>query len=133
MRTQNDSLVERQISERELSREENQIGEPRGRMRRWGRLEVGWPVSWCGSSNYGMCVPSMGSTQIQDIAEGQGVRRQKGEPKREPGRRAKKRNRQRGTRQEEPKRNHLLVSRERGEWRGERFFAYAQNDSLVGR
>ena len=78
-------------------------------------------------------MPQMGSTLVQDVAEGQGVRRQKGEPKREPGRRAKKRNRQRGTRQEEPKRNHLLVSRERGEWRGERFFAYAQNDSLVGR
>ena len=36
-----------------------------------------WQVSWCGSGNYGKCVPSMGSTQIQEATEGQGVRRQR--------------------------------------------------------
>ena len=70
----------RQISEWQLSREENQIREPRGRTRRWGRLEVGWPVSLCGSSDYRKCVPSMGSTRVQENAEDQGVRRQKEEP-----------------------------------------------------
>ena len=35
-----------------------------------------WPVSWCGSGDYEKCVPPMGSTRVQDVAEGQGVRRQ---------------------------------------------------------
>ena len=34
-----------------------------------------WPVSLYGSGDYGKCVPSMGSTRIQEVAEGQGVRR----------------------------------------------------------
>ena len=54
----------------------------RGRTRRWGRLEVGWPVRRCGSSDYRKRVPSMGSTRVQDIAEDQGVRGQKEEPRR---------------------------------------------------
>ena len=36
-----------------------------------------WPVSLCGSGDYGKCVPSMGSTKIQEVAERQGVRRQR--------------------------------------------------------
>ena len=77
-------------------------------MRRWGRLEVGWPVSRLGSSDYGKCVPHLGSTQIQDVAEDQWVRRQKGEPKR-----GTKKNKKRGTNKEEPnKKNHPPVSRE---------------------
>ena len=36
-----------------------------------------WPVSRCGSSDYGKCVPPMGSTQIQEATEDQGVRRQR--------------------------------------------------------
>ena len=36
-----------------------------------------WPVSLYGSGDYGKCVPSMGSTQIQEVTEGQGVRRQR--------------------------------------------------------
>ena len=35
-----------------------------------------WRVRRCGSGDYGKCVPQMGSTQVQDVAEGQGVRRQ---------------------------------------------------------
>ena len=35
-----------------------------------------WPVCWCGSGDYGKRVPQMGSTRVQDVAEGQGVRRQ---------------------------------------------------------
>ena len=72
-------------------------GEPNRRTKRkderWGRLEVGWPVSRCGSSDYRKRVPSMGSTRVQDIAEDQGVRGQK----EEPNKRTKKRNKQRGT------------------------------------
>ena len=29
-----------------------------------------WPVSRCGSGDYGKCVPLMGSTRMQDVAEG---------------------------------------------------------------
>jgi hypothetical protein len=36
-----------------------------------------WPVSLCGSGDYEKCVPSMGSTQVQEATEGQGVRRQR--------------------------------------------------------
>ena len=36
-----------------------------------------WPVSLCGSGDYGKYVPSMGSTHIQEATEGQGVRRQR--------------------------------------------------------
>ena len=60
----------------------------------WGRLEVDWPVSRCRSSDYEKRVPSMGSTRVQDIAEDQGVRRQR-EEAREPRRGTK----QRGTEQ----------------------------------
>ena len=81
-------------------------GEPRGRTRRWGRLEVGWPVRRCGSSDYRKRVPSMGSTRVQDIAEDQGVRRQK----EEPNKRTKKEEQRRGT---EERKNHPPVSRER--------------------
>ena len=59
-------------------------GEPNRRAKRkderWGRLEVDWPVSRCGSSDYRKRVPSMGSTRVQEDAEDQGVRRQKEEP-----------------------------------------------------
>ena len=74
-------------------------GEPRGRTRRWGRLEVGWPVRRCGSGDYRKRVPSMGSTRVQDIAEDQGVRRQKEDQQEEPRKRAPKRNQE-----EEPRR-----------------------------
>ena len=60
---------------------------------RWGRLEVGWPVRRCGSGDYRKRVPSMGSTRVQDIAEDQGVRRQKEDQTGEPRRGTKKRNR----------------------------------------
>ena len=53
-------------------------GEPRGRKRRWGRLEVGWPVSWCGSGNYGKYVPHLGSTWIREVSEEEGVTGQQG-------------------------------------------------------
>ena len=63
------------------SRGTNQAEEPeekaKGRTRRWGRLDLGWRVSQCRSSDYEKRVPSMGSTRVQDIAEDQGVRRQK--------------------------------------------------------
>ena len=81
-------------------------GEPRGRTRRGRRLEVGWPVRRCGSSDYRKRVPSMGSTRVQDIAEDQGVRRQK----EEPNKRTKKEEQRRGT---EERKNHPPVSRER--------------------
>ena len=64
------------------SRGTNQAEEPeekaRGRTRRWGRLDLGWPVSRCRSSDYRKCVPLMGSTRVQEDAEDQGVRRQRG-------------------------------------------------------
>ena len=44
--------------------------------RRWKRLDLGWPVSWCGSGDYRKRVPSMGSTRVQEDTEDQGVRRQ---------------------------------------------------------
>ena len=36
-----------------------------------------WPVCRCKSGDYRKCVPLMGSTRVQDVAEGQGVRRQR--------------------------------------------------------
>ena len=68
-------------------------GEPRGRTRRWGRLEVGWPVRRCGSSDYRKRVPSMGSTRVQEDAEDQGVRRRRKNQGKEP---------RRGTNKEKP-------------------------------
>ena len=63
-------------------------GEPNRRAKRkderWGRLEVDWPVSRCGSSDYRKRVPSMGSTRVQEDAEDQGVRRQKENQEEEP-------------------------------------------------
>ena len=47
-------------------------------MRRWGRLEVGWPVSWCGSGNYGKRVPHLGSTWVREVSEEEGVTGQQG-------------------------------------------------------
>ena len=77
-------------------------GEPRGRTRRWGRLEVGWPVSRCGSSDYRKRVPSMGSTRVQEDAEDQGVRRQKEDQQEEPRKRAPKRNQEEEPKKEKP-------------------------------
>ena len=84
MRAQNGNWVERRAKRKD---------------ERWGRLEVGWPVSRCGSSDYRKRVPSMGSTRVQEDAEGQGVRGQK----EEPNKRTKKENQQEEPNKEEPK------------------------------
>ena len=36
-----------------------------------------WRVRRCGSGDYEKCVPHLGSTQIQEVTEGQGVRQQR--------------------------------------------------------
>ena len=64
-----------------------------------GGRPYSWPVSLCGSGDYGKCVPQMGSTLVQEATEGQGVRRQKEEPEGEQTRRNKE------------KKNHPPVSR----------------------
>ena len=70
-------------------------GEPRGRTRRWGRLEVGWPVRRCGSGDYEKCVPHLGSTWVREVSEEEGVTGQQGSEKvglecRDTGKPAKK-------------------------------------------
>ena len=71
-------------------------GEPRGRTRRWGRLDLGWPVSRCRSSDYRKCVPLMGSTRVQEDAEDQGVRRQRGRSSRKTKQRNQKKKQEEG-------------------------------------
>ena len=40
-----------------------------------------WPVSRCGSSDYGKCVPPMGSTWVREVSEEEGVTGQRGSEK----------------------------------------------------
>ena len=80
MRAQNGNWVERRAKRKD---------------ERWGRLEVGWPVSRCGSSDYRKRVPSMGSTRNQEVSEEEGVTGQQGSEKvglecRDTGKPAKK-------------------------------------------
>ena len=56
---------------------------------------MGWPVSRCGSSDYRKRVPHLGSTQIQEVSEEEGVTGQQGSEKvglecRDTGKPAKK-------------------------------------------
>ena len=59
-------------------------------------------------------MPSMGSTRVQDIAEDQGVRRQKEEPRK----RAKKENQQEEPRKKSPKEEPAREPRRRNKQRG---------------
>ena len=67
-----------------------------------------WPVSRCGSGDYGKRVPQMGSTRVQEDAEDQGVRRQRGRSSRKTKQRNQAEGPSRGTKQrdqaEEPSR-----------------------------
>ena len=37
-----------------------------------------WPVSLCGSGDYGKCVPHLGSTWVREVSEKEGVTGQQG-------------------------------------------------------